>query len=611
MIPFDYETLTPVTTLGNYATVSKKESGKNVYGLVNGQNKAVIPLIYEDIIADSNLVSVKENGKWGVMDITGKKLLPAEYASLTLYAKEKTVKTEKDGKIILLDLSGKTLFEKVKNVYTLNGPSQGMLVAIVNNKYGYLDLKGDEVIITKYDYAYNFESNGLGKVGRKTSGSSYTKYGYIDKKGTEVIPLVYETLGSFSNGLVYAKDGETNRYGYLDKTGKWVIQPTYLEALAFDAAGGAWVKMTDAKYHYINKAGKDLGAMENSYKNFSTDGYALYEHTDNPFVLIDKTGKTIKVLEDCDAIYTFSEGIAGYKCKSNSKYGFIDYTGKIISSCNYDGFSGFNDGISRVEKKVDSKTKYGYINTKGEVVVPVEYDILSVYRNGWGVAKKDGNYYFVDKTGNLKDPARKYDELYEFRSGFAMGTVNGTNSTKTYYYINTDLKEEFNITAKEGYLFWENVAVVKREKDYELMNKKGEVFKTLTGISTLKFCSDGMLAVKENGKWGYIDDKGTTVIPSKYDSCEVFKYGYGRYRMNSKWGLLDKTGKEVTEAKYENILSGENGIFIFYDNGWGIMDKTGKVIIPSKLYTITPFEKDRALARLGKSYSILRSPLVK
>jgi len=41
------------------------------------------------------------------------------------------------------------------------------------------------------------------------------------------------------------------------------------------------------------------------------------------------------------------------------------------------------------------------------------------------------------------------------------------------------------------------------------------------------------------------------------------------------------------------------------------MDKTGKILIPAKLFTVTTFEKDRALARLGKSYTILKSPLVK
>jgi hypothetical protein len=614
VLPFEYDYIGYVQFPGKNAAVSKKNGSKSSYGLVNDQNKILIPLEYDDIFADSNLVTVKQNGKWGLFDNTGKKLLETEYSSLIPYAKEKVLRAEKDGQYGYIDLAGKWLFEKAKNVYTLYGASQGMILCVVSGKYGFLDMKGNEAIMTKYDYAATFEDNGLAKVGKKISGTSYSNYyGYIDKKGNEVIPVKYETMGVFNNGLLVTKDPETNRYGYFDKTGKWAIKATYLDGFGFDDIGGAWVKMTDGKYHYINAAAKDFGAFDTiSYKSFNGDGYALYEHTDYPYALIDKSGTIITKLNDCDAIYTFSDGIAGYRCKSNSKYGFIDVNGKIIGACTYDGFSGFVDGVARIETKVSGKTKYGYINSKGENIFPSDNDDLRIFRNGWGILKKDGNYFFIDKNGAAKEAPRKYDNLVEFRSGYAVGTVNGAkDEPNTYYYINTGLKEEFHIEAYQAYQFWENVAVVNQDTVYSLMNKKGEVFKRLTGIDQLKFCNEGMLAVKQTGKWGYIDDRGNKVIAAKYDSCDNFKNGYARFRIGSKWGLVDKTGKEVVEAKYENIFPGENGVFIFYDNSWGIMDKTGKITVTPRFYSITMFEKDRALARMGKTFTILKSPLAK
>lgn len=615
VLPFEYETIYIISALGNYATVSKRIDGKTRYGVMSTSNKVAIPAEYENIQADSNFVAVKQpGGNWGLLDITGKKILPFEYSALTVYTRDKVVKTEKDGKIIFMDLAGKPLFEKVKNVYTIYGVSQGMILTTVSGKYGFLDLKGEEAIITKYDNATSFETVGLAKIGRKIPGSSYAyKYGYVDKKGNEVIPPTYETIGSFSHGLVYAKDPETNRYGYLDKTGKWAIKPVYIEAQTFDASGGAWVKMTDGQYHYINKTGKDHGAFAPaSYKAFAADGYAVFENTDLPYGLIDKTGKVLKTIDDCDGIYNFSEGIGGYKSKSGSKYGFVDMNGNKIIPAEYNGFTGFVDGISKVDKTIDGKNKSGYIDTKGTVVLPVEHTDLRVFRNGWGLLKKDNSYFFVDKSGNLKEPPRKYDDLSEFRSGYALGRINGTGGApNTYYYINTSLKEEITITAKEAYPFWDNVAIVKKDTYYEIMDKKGNIVKTLSTVSTLKFCTEGMMAVKESGKWGYVDEKGTTIAQAKYDSCEQFKYGYGRVRLNGKWGVVDKTGKEIFEPKYTNIVPGENGTFVYYDNGWGIIDRTGKVITQPVFNTITTFEKDRAMVRLGKTYSILKSPLVK
>jgi hypothetical protein len=487
----------------------------------------------------------------------------------------------------------------------------------VNNKYGFLDLKGNEVIISKYDYANYFETNGLAKVSKKKEGSSLTNiYGYIDKKGNEIIPIKYEVLSSFNNGLVYAKDPESNRYGYLDKSGKWALNPVYLYAADFDDAGGAWVKLTDDKFHYINKTGKDIGTMVekgNDYKTFGKDGLALYENTDQPYVLMDKTGKTIKKIDDCDGIYTFSDGIAGYKSKATGKYGFLDLNGNKIIPAEYDGFAAFVDGVSRVNKTVDGKTKYGYIDSKGNVILPVVYENAQNFRDGWGLIKKDGNYFFVDKNGNLKEPPGKYDELTEFKSGFALGKLKGSDITPhTFHYINTKLEIAFSISAWQAYLFWENVAVVSRDNQtYELMNKKGEVFNILLGIETLTFCTDGMLAIRESGKWGFINDKGDLIVRAKYDTCAAFKYGFAKVKMGTKYGIVDKSGTVIIEPKYDNILPGENGLFTYYDVGWGVMDKTGKIIIPPNLYTITTFEKDRALARLGKTFTILKSPLAK
>jgi len=613
IIPFDYDYLAVSYQIKDAFVAGKKVNEKYVYGIINTQNKEVIPISYTDLFMDSILVKLKKDTKWGVMNITGKQILPFEYDAITFYSSEKLVQATKGDQFVFFDITGKLLFEKAKNVYSITSCGDGMITCKVNDKYGYLDLKGNEAIITRYDEAAAF-ANGLAKVGKKAQVSgSKTLYGYIDKKGNELIPIKYETVGSFYNGLAYIRDPETNRYGFMDKTGKWVLNPAYLDVTIFDNYGGAWVKQTDGKYHYINKTGKDLGTLNEAggYQSFGKDGYAIYENTDYSNVLIDKTGKVLSKIDDCETFYAFSDGMAGYKSKATTKFGFLDLNGNKIAP-EYDGYSAFAEGIARVDKKIDGKTKSGYIDNKGNVILPIVYENLYGFRDGWGLLKKDGNYFFIDKNGNLKDAPRKYDDLSEFRSGFSLGRVNGTGgNSNTYYYINTQLKEEFTITAKEAYLFWENVAIIKRDKDYEMMNKKGEVFKTLTGIETLSFCTEGILAIREKGKWGYMTDKGDVFISSKYDTCTAFKFGYGRVKLGNKWGIVDRSGTEIFAVKYENIFPGENGMFIFFDKSWGVMDKTGKIIVSPTLYTITTFEKDHALARLGKTYTILKSPLLK
>lgn len=615
IIPYEYKSLWGSWTIKSIFVAGKEIDKKIMYGLISAQNKIIIPFDYTSIITDSNLISVQQNNKWGIYDITGKSLVPIEYSSITLYPKNQVARVMKDDKYGFIDMKGNWLFEKSKTIYSLYGCANGLILCKVNNKFGYLDLKGNEVIVTKYDDADNFNEFGIAKAGKLAPDNSYKKlYGYINTKGEEIIPLKYESLSAFSNGLAYAKDPETNRYGFLDKTGKWALKPIYISISEnFDNSGGAWVRMTDDKFHYINKAGKDFGLLDSLGKDNRrfTDGYSLITNTDYRYAVIDNNGKPIKYIDDCDNIYTISEGMGGYKAKSNSLYGFVDINGNKIGKPEYTGFNGFSEGYSRVAKTVNGKTRYGYVNNKAEEVIPVIYESAYNFNNGWGLVVKDSTYYFIDKNGNLKDAPADYDQLSEFKSGFAVGTIKNDDGTNTYYYINTELKEVFSIKAKSAWSFWEDVAVIKRDALFELINKKGESIKVLSDIDMLKFSNEGKLGVRINKKWGFIDNKGNQSIAPQYDSCDSYKEGYAKIQKGTKWGIIDNAGKIILEPVYKNIIPGENGIFIFLNSYWGIVDKNNQVLCPETFLTITPFHKNRAMARYGKYYTLLKSPLAK
>ena len=82
------------------------------------------------------------------------------------------------------------------------------------DKYGYIDKTGREVIPCKYDDANDFRE-GLAKV--QKSG----KYGFIDKTGREVIPCKYDEAYATSEGQALAK--KSGKWGAIDKTGREVV----------------------------------------------------------------------------------------------------------------------------------------------------------------------------------------------------------------------------------------------------------------------------------------------------------------------------------------------------------------------------------------------------
>jgi hypothetical protein len=57
--------------------------------------------------------------------------------------------------------------------------------------------------------------------------------------------------------------------------------------------------------------------------------------------------------------------------------------------------------------------------------------------------------------------------------------------------------------------------------------------------------------MKSNGKYGFIEQAGTTVIPLKYDDARHFSEGLACVKLNGKWGFIDKTGNEIVPLKYD------------------------------------------------------------
>ena len=90
---------------------------------------------------------------------------------------------------------------------------EGLAIVKLNNKYGFIDKTGKEVIPIKYDNAWSF-SEGLASV------KLNNKYGFIDKTGKEVIPIKYDDAWGFSEGLAFVE--LNGKLFYINKRGECV-----------------------------------------------------------------------------------------------------------------------------------------------------------------------------------------------------------------------------------------------------------------------------------------------------------------------------------------------------------------------------------------------------
>ena len=87
-------------------------------------------------------------------------------------------------------LDSKSLYISSKDLFF----SEGLVSVTQNNKVGFMDKAGKQVIPPRYADAQPF-SEGLAAV------KIEDKYGYIDRSGKMVIPPQFEDAGRFSDGL--------------------------------------------------------------------------------------------------------------------------------------------------------------------------------------------------------------------------------------------------------------------------------------------------------------------------------------------------------------------------------------------------------------------------
>ena len=94
------------------------------------------------------------------------------------------------------------------------------------------------------------------------------------------------------------------------------------------------------------------------------------------------------------------------------------------------------------------------------------------------------------------------------------------------------------------------------------------------------YFKEGLLDARYDGKWGYIDVNGTTIIPHKYDIGIWFEDGLARVAREEAgqyyFGFIDKGGNEVIPLVYSNAKDFKNGIAeVMVDGQWIKIDKKG------------------------------------
>lgn len=327
----------------------------------------------------------------------------------------------------------------------------------------------------------------------------------------------------------------------------------------------------------------DYQLSRNNYKKCfelydTVEKRSLYSQT-----LAEKMNSIRYVYELDEKDYTY---VADYSCsycyfidEDNGLYGYCNVNGKEAIKAKYFQASAFGTEYASIQ---DETGEFYFIDAQGnrKLNVPKDVEITKV-----GFLSSDrypigteGEMYFADLQGNLV--LGPYEDVTTYNGNIAAVKENGlwylidltgNKLSEGYLEIAMDVKE---IVLKNGVIF------AKTNQGYICLNAQGERINKEYYEDVRCFLDTTYTAVKQNGKWGFVDNSGNMQIEPQYEDAKPFSNGLAAVKIDGLWGYIDSNGViAIKPAFLEANSITENGTtFVMNSEGkWTFLEIIGGI----------------------------------
>ena len=372
-----------------------EENGEYKTKVVNKENKEIFTQ-YDEVEAldnynqsenawyEENVLKVKKDGKYGLIDINGKEILMPQYDDIeTLKGVKNSLLVEKDGKFGLANNSGTVIIKpEFAKIEAMSEDYKDGYIAIDDNeKYGLVDFSGTQVLGNDYEKIEKIPGNKYYVIEEEKQEK------LINTSGEKILENGFDEITQIAtDGVVFKKD---KLYGFMTYDGETKIEAKYDNLKEIN--NGILKAEKDKKVGIID--------LEENEK-LSFDYKDIYYENDAGIYIAEDSNYQSSIIDT-----EFNIKLTGILSEINIEKGYMKL--KIDDEYKYYNFKfeekDVKDILTTNTLFVSKKDgKYGYVNKEGVVIVDYIYDeAIEQNKYGYAAVKKDGLWGAIDKSGNV------------------------------------------------------------------------------------------------------------------------------------------------------------------------------------------------------------------
>ena len=530
-----------------YSHLAVKKNGK--FGLIDPSGKVLMPFEYDELRKSKYMhgyYEFQQGDKWGFINYQLSETLPAFSPSPNLFRRDGHFQYHKGGNWILMDSTGRVLLDSPHEVYL-----------VINKK---------RFLVTKYSRKNGYERS------------------IVNQKGEILSEIIYHDIWRVNDHTLYAGYNATfHDASELRKSTKWVL---------LDENG---TRINSKIYKYL------IPLNEKWIKASEKKGELR---------VIDEKGKDVLGYE-VDDIYMYREDL--FKISNNKKHQFLDLAHPKYTSKEYDNLRCVNGnffGIHNIEG-------WGFLNTKNfKEIYPTTAEEIKCFKAGVASVQNNGVWTLIDSTGSSTSE-KKYSYIKPLEHGYTLvgnkGTFGVLNKKGEFIVPLIHPKIHFAVEHDGGYFF-----AVKKDGKFGIINEKNEVVHPFI----YEVCHEiGPFAhfqkKRQDGYYAYFsierrsihdqyfihfDDTRNESIPKEnhYKGFKVVEERCLKY--GTCVGVDDWDGNRVIPCEYKSIREFKNNTFRVHSNrGIGLVDTMGNILIPPVYERLQDLSSKHRLIQVGRS----------